>query len=60
MAQHYLHRAMFQAAAMALSDYSNGEQFLPKYALLTHAIELSSKAFALYSMETGAIRQPTK
>ena len=54
IAQQYLHRArMFRAAAMELSDYSNGEQFLPKYALLTHAIELSLKAFALNSVETG-------
>ena len=54
MAQQYLHRArMFRAAAMSLSDYSNGEQFLPKYALLTHAIELSLKAFALHSVSTG-------
>jgi hypothetical protein len=53
-AQQYLHRArMFRAAAMGLSDYSNAEQNLPKYALLTHAIELSLKAFALYSVETG-------
>lgn len=54
MAQRYMHRArMFRAAAIRLSDYSNGEQFLPKYALLTHAIELSLKAFALHSMATG-------
>ncbi len=54
MAQQYLHRArMFRAAAMRLSDYSYGEQFLPKYALLTHAIELSLKAFALHSASTG-------
>ena len=54
LAQQYLHRArMFRAAAMGLSDYSNGEQFLPRYALLTHAIELPLKAFALHSVETG-------
>jgi hypothetical protein len=54
MAQQYMHRArMFRAAAMSLSAYSNGEQFLPKYALLTHAIELSLKAFALHSVSTG-------
>jgi hypothetical protein len=41
---------MFRQAAMGLSDYSNGEQFLPKYALLTHAIELALKAFALHSI----------
>jgi hypothetical protein len=54
VAQQYFHRArMFRAAAIELSDYSNGEQFLPKYALLTHAIELSLKAFALHSVSTG-------
>lgn len=53
-AQQYLHRARsFRNAAMNLVDYSNGEQFLPKYALLTHAIELALKAFALYSVEAG-------
>ena len=41
---------MFRAAAAGLSDYLNGEQFLPKYALFTHAIELSLKAFALHSV----------
>jgi hypothetical protein len=50
-AQQYMHRArMFRKAAMGLVDYSNGEQFLPKYALLTHAIELTLKAFALHSV----------
>jgi hypothetical protein len=54
MAQQYMHRArMFQRATMGLADYSNGEQNLPKYALLTHAIELSLKAFALHSVATG-------
>jgi hypothetical protein len=54
LAQQYMHRArMFRAAAIQLSDYSNGEQFWPKYALLTHAIELSLKAFALHSVEKG-------
>jgi hypothetical protein len=54
MAQQYMHRArMFRVAAMSLSAYSNGEQFLPKYALLTHAIELSLKAFALHSVSKG-------
>jgi hypothetical protein len=32
---------MFREAAVRLPDYSNGEQFWPKYALLTHAIELA-------------------
>ncbi len=54
MAQQYMHRArMFREAAMNLSAYSNGGQFLPKYALLTHAIELSLKAFALHSVSIG-------
>jgi hypothetical protein len=44
---------MFRAAAMGLPDYSNGEQFLPKYALLTHAIELSLKAFASPHLPRG-------
>jgi len=46
-AQDYLHRArMFKDAATQLPDYSNAQQNWPKYALLTHAIELSLKAFA--------------
>jgi hypothetical protein len=56
LAQQYLHRArMFHAAATdpPLSDYRNGEPFWPKYALLTHAIELSLKAFHHYSVEKG-------
>jgi hypothetical protein len=54
IAQQYLHRAqMFREAAVQLPDYSNGEQFWPKCALLTHAIELSLKAFAQYSVENG-------
>ena len=44
---------MFRDAATALPDYSNSEQYWPKYALLTHAIELSLKAFADYSVATG-------
>jgi len=53
-AQQYLHRArMFRAAAIQLPDYRNAEAFLPKYALLTHAIELSLKAFAMHSIEIG-------
>ena len=43
LAQQHMHRArMFRDAAMRLPDYSNGEQYWPKYALLTHAIELSA------------------
>jgi len=52
--QQYLHRArQFRSAAGELPDYSNGEQFWPKYALLTHAIELALKAFVDYSIELG-------
>jgi hypothetical protein len=52
--QQYLHSArMFRDAAMRLPDYSNDEQYWPKYALLTHAIELSLKAFAQHSVENG-------
>jgi methylglyoxal synthase len=36
---------MFREAAISLPDYRNGEQFWPKYALLTHATELLLKAF---------------
>jgi len=53
-AQQYLHRArLFRDAATRLPDYLNGEQYWPKYALLTHAIELSLKAFAQHSVENG-------
>ena len=53
-AQQYLHRArMFRDAAMNLPDYSGAEQYWPKYALLTHAIELSLKSFAEYSVAAG-------
>jgi hypothetical protein len=52
--QQYLHGArMFRDAAISLPDYANGEQYWPKYALLTHAIELSLKAFADYSVAAG-------
>src|SRR5215471_16667172 len=45
LAQQYLHRArQFRKAAEKLPDYSNGEQCWPRYALLTHAIELALKA----------------
>jgi hypothetical protein len=48
--QQYLHRArMFRNAAGELVDYVSGEQNWPKYALLTHAIELSLKAFVWQS-----------
>lgn len=47
---------MFRDAASSLPDYSNGEQYWPKYALLTHAIELALKAFAWHSETTGKVR----
>jgi len=53
-AQQYMHRArMFRSAAISLPDYSNAESFWPKYALLTHAIELALKAFAEHAVATG-------
>jgi len=53
-AEQYMHRArMFRDAAMKLPDYSSAEQYWPKYALLTHAIELSLKAFHRYSIQNG-------
>jgi hypothetical protein len=55
-AQQYMHRArMFRNAAIGLPDYTNGEQCWPKYALLTHAIELALKAFAQYSIDAGKV-----
>jgi hypothetical protein len=44
---------MFREAAIRLPDYSNGEQFWPKYALLTHAIELSLKSFVFQRIAKG-------
>ena len=56
-AQQYLHRArMFRKAAERLPNYSNGEPFWPGYALLTHAIELSLKAFHHHSIQSGRPR----
>jgi hypothetical protein len=50
----YMHRArQFRRAAMQMADYVNGEQFWPKYALLTHAIELALKAFVNHSTCSG-------
>lgn len=40
---------MFRSATYQLVDYSGGEQNWPKYALLTHAIELALKAFVRHS-----------
>jgi hypothetical protein len=39
---------MFRRAATSLRDYSNGETFWPKHALLNHAIELALKAFVFH------------
>lgn len=48
-AQQYLHRArQFREAAMHLPDSRNGEQNWPKYALITHAIELALKGFVVH------------
>jgi hypothetical protein len=59
-AQDYLHRArMFSYAANELSDYSGAELNWPKYALLTHGIELSLKAFTDHSISIGK-SPPTK
>jgi hypothetical protein len=55
-AQQHLHRArQFRAAAAGLPDYINGEQNWPKFALVTHAIELALKGFALHFAEGGRI-----
>lgn len=39
---------MFRNATLQLPDIVNGEQNWPRYALLTHAIELALKAFVLH------------
>ena len=53
-AQQYMHRArMFRRAAGELPDYFSSEQYWPKYALLTHAIELSLKACHHHSIQNG-------
>jgi hypothetical protein len=55
-AQQHLHRArQFRAAAEDLPDSRNGEQNWPKYALLTHAIELALKGFVLHCAQGGKI-----
>jgi hypothetical protein len=55
-AQQHLHRArQFRAAAQDLPDCRNGEQNWPKYALITHAIELALKGFALHCARGGKI-----
>lgn len=54
VAQQYMHRArMFREASSKLPDYSGAEQFWPKYAMLTHAIELALKAFVHHSIQIG-------
>jgi hypothetical protein len=54
--QQYLHRArMFRDAAINLPHYTSAEPNWPKYALLTHAIELSLKAFAQHSVDNGML-----
>jgi len=60
-AQQYLHRErQFRDAAAGLPDYRNGEQNWPRYALLTHAIELALKAFAHHSAGDGPIPNEPK
>jgi hypothetical protein len=61
-AQQYLHRArQFREAAIGIPDSRNGEQNWPKYALLTHAMELALKAFAFHSAGDGPIvNEPTQ
>lgn len=55
-AQQYLHRArQFREAATDTVSMRNGEQNWPKYALITHAIELSLKAFAHHSTRGSPI-----
>ena len=43
---------------MRLPDYSNADVYWPKYALLTHAIELSLKALPSiqWKLERGLVR----
>lgn len=49
IAQQHIHRArMFRIAALGLPDIVNGEQNWPRYLLLTQAIELALKAYALH------------
>jgi hypothetical protein len=59
-AQQYMHRArMFRDAAIKLPDYSSAEQYWPKYALLTHAIELALKSFRYAFREHGYVARST-
>jgi hypothetical protein len=60
--QQYLHRArMFRHAAEKLPDLANGETFWPRYALVTHAIELALKAFVRHCVENGQpkVKEPS-
>jgi hypothetical protein len=60
-AQQHLHRArQFRAAAQDLPDSRNGEQNWPKYALITHAIELALKGFAIHCARGGKIPSDPK
>jgi hypothetical protein len=53
--QQYLHRArMFSDAAGKLVDYVNGETCWPRYALMTHAIELALKAYVRHCAATSS------
>lgn len=57
--QQLLHRArMFRNAAMELADYVSYEQNWPKFALLTHAIELALKAFVDHAEQNGPTHGP--
>jgi hypothetical protein len=60
-AQQYLHRArQFRQAAIDLPCYSNSEQNWPRYALLTHSLELALKAFAFHSVADSPIANEPK
>ncbi len=55
-AQQYLNRArQFREAAIRLPDSRSGEQNWPKYALVTHAIELTLKGFVFHSASSKTI-----
>ena len=52
---------MFRHAAERLPDCANGEKFWPRYALITHAIELALKAFIRHCVENGQpiVKEPS-
>jgi hypothetical protein len=57
----YLHRArMFRDAAMRLPDYLNGEQYWPKYALLTTRSARPQGLRSTFGQEWETARQRTK